>query len=78
MVRKIVRLVKNNPRTTGKYLQGYLADEGADVNLNAVSNILHEAEIHCRRPRKTPQLRDVHLRARLKYAREHGDKDNIF
>ena len=29
-------------------------------------------------PRKTPQLKDVHLKTPLKLAMEHVDKDNIF
>ena len=37
MVRQIVRLVNNNPRTTRKHLRGHLADEGVDDNLNAVT-----------------------------------------
>ena len=55
-----------------------MSDESVDVNLNTVSTILHEAELHGRRPRKTPLLKDVHLKARLKFAIEHVDKDSIF
>ena len=39
----------------------HLADEDVDVSLSTVSNSLHEAELHGRRPSKTPLLRDVHL-----------------
>ena len=46
--------------------------------MNILSNILHEAELHERRPRKTPLLKDVQLKARLKFVSEHVDKDNIF
>ena len=59
-------------------MQEHLADEGIDVSTNTASNILHEAELYGRRPWKTPLLKDVHLKAGLKFARERVDKDNIF
>ena len=46
--------------------------------LNTASNTFHEAELQRRPPRKTPLLKDVHLKVRLKFARERVDKDNIF
>ena len=78
MVRKIDRLVKNNPRATRKHLQEHLAQESVIVSLINVPNILHEAEFHGRRLRTTPLLNDVSLEARLKFARELMDRDNIF
>ena len=58
-------------------MQEHLADEGVAVSSNTVSNILHEGELHGRRLRKTPLLKEVHLKARLKFAREHVEKGNI-
>ena len=57
-------------------MQDHLADEGVYVSLDIVSNILHEAVLHGRCP--TLELKDVHLSTRLKFAKEHVDKDNIF
>ena len=67
----IARLVKNNTRATRKHLQEYLADESVHASLNAASNIFHETELHERRPGKTPLLKEVYLKPRLKLAREH-------
>ena len=78
MVWKIARLVKNNPRTRRKQLQEHLADECVDASLKTVCNNLYEAELHRRRPKKTPLLKDVHMKALLRFVRECVDDDDIF
>ena len=65
---QIVRLVKNIPRITRKRLQEHLANEGDNVSLNTAYNTLHEAELH-RRLRKTPLLKDIYIKARLRFAK---------
>ena len=67
MLRKTVRTATITSRVTRKDLQKQLSDEGVDVCLNAVSDTLHEAKLHERRPRKTPLPNKNHLRSRLKY-----------
>jgi transposase len=78
MTRKIVRTAVVNPRITRKDLQKQLADEGVSVSLNTLSNTLHEAQLHGRRPRKTPLLSRKNVRARLEFALDHVDKENEF
>ena len=39
--------------------------------MNTKYDILHVTELHGRSPKKTPLQKDVHLRARLMFAREH-------
>lgn len=78
MARKITRMVANSPRTTRKDIQKQLSDEGVDVCLNTISNLLHKSKLHGRRPRKTPLLKKNHLRARLKFATEYVKKEKEF
>ena len=78
MARKIVRKVQNDPKITRKKIQDQLANEGDSVSLSTVSNTLHNASLFGRRPRRTPLLKKNHREARLKYAKEHVDKDDSF
>jgi transposase len=72
--RKVVRQVLANPRTTRKNIKDQLSDLGVTVSLSTVSNVLHRADLRGRRPRKTPLLKPIHLKTRLKFARDHVEK----
>lgn len=72
--RKVVRQVLANPRTTRKNIEEQLSDMGVTVSLSTVSNILHRADLRGHRPRKTPLLKPIHLKTRLKFARDHVEK----
>ena len=79
MARKIIRQVKYNPMITRNTIKKQLSVEGIiDVSINTVSYVLHNASLIGRRPRRTPLLKKNHREARLKYAKEHFDKDSSF
>ena len=78
MARKIVRQVEHFPRITRKNIKKQLSDEGIDVSINTVSNVLHNAALIGRRPQRTPLLKKNHRESRLKFAKEHVDKDSSF
>ncbi len=65
-VKMITRTVSKNPRTTRWDLVNDLQRAGTKVTKATISNTL-------RRARRVPQLKPVHVQARLKFAREHLD-----
>lgn len=69
--RKIVRDVSKMPRTSAKMIVADLASSGVDVSRNKVVRALHRGGLRGHRPRKTPLLKQRHITARLKFAREH-------
>ncbi|KAA2236069.1 hypothetical protein F0L68_41810 [Solihabitans fulvus] len=48
------------------------------VNKRTISNELHRQELISRTPRKTPLLMKRHRDARLKFVKEHKDKEYSF
>lgn len=69
--RKIVRDVSKMPRTSAKMIVADLASSGVDVSRNTVVRALHRGGLQGHRPRRTPLLKQRHITARLRFAREH-------
>ncbi|KAI4825626.1 hypothetical protein KUCAC02_021306, partial [Chaenocephalus aceratus] len=69
--RKIVRDVSKNPRTSAKMIVADLASSGVDVSRNTVVRALRRGGLQGHRPRRTSLLKEWHIRARLRFAREH-------
>ena len=74
----MVRMVKNNPQTTSKDLQGYLAADGVAVHRSTIQRNLHKERLYGRVMRKKPFLHSRHKLSRLRYAKEHLDKPISF
>ncbi|KAI4831060.1 hypothetical protein KUCAC02_002661 [Chaenocephalus aceratus] len=60
--RKIVRDVSKNPRTPAKMIVADLASSGVDVSRDTVVRALHRGGLQGHRPRRTPLLRERHIR----------------
>lgn len=73
--RRIVSKVKENPRITSKEIQDDLEAQGVHVSRSSVKRTLYENGFHGRRPRKTPLHKKKHLKDRLKFAKDHIQKD---
>lgn len=69
--RKIVRDVSKMPRTSAKMIVADLASSGVDVSRNTVVRALHRGGLQGHCPRRTPLLKQRHITARLRFAREH-------
>ena len=76
--RRLLKMVKENPRTKRSELQLLLEQSGTSVSKCTVTNFLHRNSLKGCRPRKTPLLKKNHLDARIKYAKEHINKDSSF
>lgn len=72
--RRMVRMVKYNPQTTSKDLQGHLAADGVTVHRSTIQRTLHKEKLYGRVMRKKPFLRTRHKQSRLRYAKAHLDK----
>ncbi|KAK3568318.1 hypothetical protein QTP86_003923 [Hemibagrus guttatus] len=70
-VKMITRTVSKNPRTTWGDLVNDLQRAGAKVTKATVSNTLRCQGLKSCSARRVPLLKPVHVRARLKFAREH-------
>ena len=75
--RKMVRYSKINPRATTKEVLEAMCPD-MDVSRRTVGRILKRGGLKACRPRKTPLLRPVHLKARIAFAKRHVDKDSLF
>ncbi|KAK3544230.1 hypothetical protein QTP86_008321 [Hemibagrus guttatus] len=72
-VKMITRTVSKNPRTTRGDLVNDLQRAGTKVTKATISNTLRRQGLKSCRARRVPLLKPVHVRTRLKSAREHLD-----
>ncbi|KAK3544690.1 hypothetical protein QTP86_026091 [Hemibagrus guttatus] len=72
-VKMITRTVSTNPRTTRGDLVNDLQRAGTKVTKATISNTLRHQGLKSCSARRVPLLKPVHVRARLKFAREHLD-----
>ncbi|KAK3516106.1 hypothetical protein QTP70_005388 [Hemibagrus guttatus] len=72
-VKMITRTVSKNPRTTRGDLVNDLQRAGTKVTKATISNTLRHQGLKSCSARCVPLLKPVHVRARLKFAREHLD-----
>ncbi|KAK3544074.1 hypothetical protein QTP86_001043 [Hemibagrus guttatus] len=72
-VKMITRTVSKNPRTTRGDLVNDLQRAGTKVTKATISNTLRRQGLKSCSARRVPLLKPVHVRARLKFAREHLD-----
>ncbi|KAK3546864.1 hypothetical protein QTP86_003756 [Hemibagrus guttatus] len=72
-VKTITRTVSKNPRTTWGDLVNDLQRAGTKVTKATISNTLRRQGLKSCSARRVPLLKPVHVRARLKFAREHLD-----
>ncbi|KAK3574795.1 hypothetical protein QTP86_018385 [Hemibagrus guttatus] len=72
-VKMITRTVSKNPRTTRGDLVNDLQRAGTKVTKATISNTLCRQGLKSCSARRVPLLKPVHVRARLKFAREHLD-----
>ncbi|KAK3555885.1 hypothetical protein QTP86_029805 [Hemibagrus guttatus] len=72
-VKMITRTVSKNPRTTRGDLVNDLQRAGTKVTKATISNTLRRQGLKSCSARRVPLLKPVHVRACLKFAREHLD-----
>ncbi|KAK3572988.1 hypothetical protein QTP86_011828 [Hemibagrus guttatus] len=72
-VKMITRTVSKNPRTTWGDLVNDLHRTGTKVTKATISNTLRRPSLKSCSARRVPLLKPVHVRAHLKFAREHLD-----
>ncbi|KAK3524689.1 hypothetical protein QTP86_000791 [Hemibagrus guttatus] len=72
-VKMITRTVSKNPRSTRGGLVNDLQRAGTKVTKATISNTLRHQGLKSCSARRVPLLKPVHVRARLKFAREHLD-----
>ncbi|KAK3543969.1 hypothetical protein QTP70_032317 [Hemibagrus guttatus] len=72
-VKMITRTVSKNPRTTRGDLVNDLQRAGTKVTKATISNTLRHQGLKSCSARRVPLLKPVHVRACLKFAREHLD-----
>ncbi|KAK3521255.1 hypothetical protein QTP70_001547 [Hemibagrus guttatus] len=72
-VKMTTRMVSKNPRTTRGDLVNDLQRAGTKVTKATISNTLRRQGLKSCSARRVPLLKPVHVRAHLKFAREHLD-----
>ena len=72
-VKMVTRTVSTNPRTTRVDLVNDLQRAGTKVTKATISNTLRRQGLKSCSARRVPLLKSVHIKARLKFAREHLD-----
>ena len=76
--RNLVRKVQNNPRLTRSKLQKDLQSPGTNVCKNAIRTDLRKRGFLSRSQRKTPLLKEIHVKKRRNFAEEHLSKPSSF
>lgn len=76
--RQVVRDISSNPTKTSKAVLQELEDAGVKVSRTTLKRVLHKNGLRGCRPRRTPLLRPRHVKARLKYAKNHLERDETF
>ncbi|KAI3366612.1 hypothetical protein L3Q82_009292, partial [Scortum barcoo] len=74
----LVRRVKSQPRTTKKQICQELEGARTQVSVSTVKRVLHRHGLRGCHARRKPFLQKRHLKARLKFAADHMDKDKTF
>ena len=59
-------------------LQEDLCSSGCSVTKRTICNEMLRKGLKTRRPKKTPPLLKLHRDARLKFIRQHKEKENLF
>lgn len=78
-VSRLLRRVRNEPRTTRQELVDDLKGSGIAVTKRTITNTLRRNDLKSCRARKVPLLKKMHVKARLKFANEHlGDSDEAW
>ncbi len=70
-VSMIMRMVRNQPRTTQEYLVNDLKAAGTIVTKKTIGNTLRREGLKSCSARKVPLLKKAHVQARLKFTNEH-------
>ena len=76
--RKLGRLINQNPMVTREELQKYLRSSGWSVTKRTVSNEMLRNGLKSWRPKKTLLLLKRPRDAKLKFVRQHKEKENSF
>ena len=76
--RKLGHLINQNPLVTREDQQEDLRSSGCCVAKWTISNEMLRNGLKSRRPKKTPLLLKWHRDARLKFVRQHKEKENSF
>ena len=74
--RKLELLINQNPMVTREELQEDLRSSRCSIIKRTISNEMLRNVLKARRPKKTPHLLKRH--ARLKFIRQHKEKENSF
>ena len=76
--RKLGRLINQNSMVTREELPENLGSSGCSVTKRTRSNEMQRNCLKSRRPKKTPLLLKRHRGARLKFLRQHKEKEDSF
>ena len=71
-------MVKSQPRTTKKQVCDEIEADGTQVSVSTVKRVLHRHGLRGCHARRKPLLQKWHLKARLKFAADHMDKEKAF
>ena len=75
---KLGRLINQNPMVTREEVLEDLNSSGYSVTKRTISNEMLRNALNLRRPKKTPLLVKRHRYTRLKFVRQHKEKENSF
>ena len=70
--------MNQNPTITAGVVEEEQRNSGVNASRQTIGRVLKRAGLKACRPRKTPLLKHVHLKARLEFAKCHIDKNTAF